>query len=163
MTRPVRALLVLALVASGCASEGAPPSASCEPEAGSVAVAFDGDACVLAEVVADTPSRQRGLMHREELGADAGMLFLFPETRGGGFWMKNTLIPLSIAFMSREGDRLEVLAILDMEPCKEDPCPTYDAGVQYDAALEVNVGWFGRAGVREGSVAEIRGSLPDPR
>lgn len=127
-----------------------------------VLVRFD-DATVAAEVVADDEGRQRGLMHREELDTDAGMLFLFAEPSSGGFWMKNTLIPLSIAYMSWEGDQdLRVLAVLDMEPCTADPCPGYPPGMSYDAALEVNQGWFDRNGVIPGDVAEVEGELPNP-
>ncbi|BDB10595.1 DUF192 domain-containing protein [Thermus thermophilus] len=99
--------------------------------------------------VADTPERwARGLMFRERLGEDEGMVFLFPEPTAGGFWMKNTLIPLSIAFFDRQG---VILRILDMEPCRADPCPVYYPGVVYQGALEVNQGWFRRRGLAEGA------------
>jgi uncharacterized membrane protein (UPF0127 family) len=98
--------------------------------------------------VADTPElRQLGLMHRESLDEEAGMVFVFFEEQQGGFWMKNTLIPLSIAFFDGQG---EILKILDMEPCEEDPCPIYDPGTTYMGALEVNQGAFDRWGVEEG-------------
>ncbi|MGQ9736074.1 MAG: DUF192 domain-containing protein [Thermaceae bacterium] len=94
--------------------------------------------------VADTPERwSRGLMLRKTLGE--GMVFLFPYPTGGGFWMKNTLIPLSIAFFDRQGI---ILRILDMEPCKKEPCPVYYPGVLYQGALEVNQEWFSRRGIR---------------
>ncbi|MGC8966911.1 MAG: DUF192 domain-containing protein [Thermus sp.] len=99
--------------------------------------------------VADTPERQaQGLMFRKSLGEDEGMVFLFPTPTAGGFWMKNTLIPLSIAFFNREGI---VLRILDMAPCRADPCPVYYPGVVYQGALEVNQGWFQRRGLKEGA------------
>ncbi|TBH17469.1 DUF192 domain-containing protein [Thermus thermamylovorans] len=99
--------------------------------------------------VADTPERQaRGLMFREALAEDEGMVFLFPAPTAGGFWMKNTLIPLSIAFFDREG---MILRILDMEPCRADPCPVYHPGVIYQGALEVNQGWFARHGLTPGA------------
>jgi uncharacterized protein len=75
------------------------------------------------------------------------MLFLFDEPRSGGFWMMNTLIPLDIAYLL-EG---EVVSIMQMDPCDEDPCPTYDPGLEYDAALEVNQGALAEAGVTEGT------------
>jgi uncharacterized protein len=117
------------------------------------------EAAFRVEVVADPPGRQQGLMHRTELAADAGMLFLFPDDRTGGFWMKDTLIPLSIAFMAADG---EVLAILDMEPCEADPCPSYDPGVSYRTALEVNQGAFDDAGVDTGWRADLPADLPEP-
>lgn len=95
--------------------------------------------------VADTPElRQRGLTGVESLPQEAGMLFLFPEDTQSGFWMKDTLIPLSIAFLGADGT---VLAVLDMEPCEADPCPTYSPGVSYRAALEVNQGRFDDLGL----------------
>ncbi|WP_243090992.1 DUF192 domain-containing protein [Thermus neutrinimicus] len=99
--------------------------------------------------VADTPERQaQGLMFRKSLGEDEGMVFLFPTPTAGGFWMKNTLIPLSIAFFDRQG---VILRILDMEPCRKDPCPVYYPGVVYQGALEVNQGWFQKRGLTPGA------------
>lgn len=98
--------------------------------------------------VADTPAeREAGLMNRESLAQNAGMLFEFDDDYRGGFWMKDTLIPLSIAFAGSEGP---ILRILDMEPCTADPCRVYDPGVAYRRALEVNQGAFERWGVSDG-------------
>lgn len=119
-----------------------------------------GEATFAVEVVADPDSRQQGLMHRTDLADDAGMLFLFPDEHSGGFWMRNTLIPLSIAFLASDG---EILSIMDMEPCEADPCPTYDPGMPYTAALEVNQGAFDDAGVTTGWQVELDDDLPDPR
>jgi uncharacterized protein len=109
---------------------------------------------VLVDVeVAQTPGqRRRGLMGREKLAADAGMIFLYFEPTEGGFWMKNTLIPLSIAFFDRDG---EIVDILDMEPCRADPCPSYFPDSPYFGALEVNAGAFRRWGVSEGDVIRM--------
>jgi uncharacterized membrane protein (UPF0127 family) len=107
--------------------------------------------------VADTDEkRQLGLMHRTELADDAGMLFVFDAEHSGGFWMKNTRIPLSIAYIGGDGT---ILRIMDMEPCRRDPCPTYDPGKPYHMALEANRGWFDQAGVTGGwtlSVEKVR-------
>lgn len=112
----------------------------------------DGSVLVNAEV-ADTPERtQLGLMHRTELADDAGMVFLFFQDTASGFWMKNTLIPLSIAFFDERG---EIVAILDMEPCEEDPCPIYDPGATYRGALEVNQGAFDEWGVEIGDIVRL--------
>jgi uncharacterized membrane protein (UPF0127 family) len=113
------------------------------------AVIATGAGQVVVDVeVADTGSeRQRGLMGRGFLDADAGMVFVFPRTTGAPFWMKDTLIPLSIAFYDADG---RILRILDMEPCRRDPCPLYSPGVAYRGALEVNRGAFERWGVEEG-------------
>lgn len=98
--------------------------------------------------VADTQrKRDKGLMFVRKLPENEGMLFVFPVKIYGGFWMKNTLIPLSIAFLDWDG---EILKILHMEPCKEDICPTYDPGISYHYAIEVNLGWFEKNQIKEG-------------
>src|SRR5918998_3546570 len=105
--------------------------------------------------VADEPDEWRvGLMHRRSLARNAGMVFVFPQPIRGGFWMKNTLIPLSIAFFDRRG---RILRIMVMTPCRADPCPTYDPKVAYKGALEVNRGSYGRWGVRRGDRIRLVG------
>ena len=91
--------------------------------------------------------RQQGLMHRRTLGPRAGMVFQYPSLTRGGFWMKNTLIPLDIAFYDGRG---RILRILQMKPCRADPCAVYDPGVAYRGALEVNAGSFRTLGVKRG-------------
>jgi len=100
--------------------------------------------------VADTPARrERGLMFRDSLSADAGMLFIYPDEDYRAFWMKNTRIPLSIAFAKSDG---WVSDILDMEPASLD---RRASGMRVQFALEMNRGWFKRHGVRVGSRIEI--------
>lgn len=171
MKRCLIAACVLFLIGSACGEDRAAPTPAATPEytpfataepPESVLVHFD-EATVTAEVAATTQARGFGLMRRTKLGADAGMLFLFPAPDSGGFWMRNTLIPLQIAFMRRPThDTFEVLALRDMVPCKKDPCTVYDPGLSYDAALEVNEGWFDAHAIREGSVARVEGTLPTP-
>ncbi len=91
-------------------------------------------------------------MGRTSLPADEGMLFTWHQDRSGAFWMKDTLIPLSIAFYGADG---RILRILDMTPCREDPCDLYDPGVAYRGALEVNRGAFGRLGISAGDRLRI--------
>ena len=103
--------------------------------------------------VADTPKiRDKGLMFVEKLPENEGMLFVFSGETYGGFWMKNTLIPLSIAFLDTDG---KILKILDMVPCKEDICPTYDPEIYYYYALEVNLGWFEKNQILEGDFVKL--------
>ncbi len=113
-----------------------------------VRIATDGGEVSVPVEVADSPDeRAVGLMNRESLPEDAGMIFLFEDDSDGGFWMKNTLVPLSIAFADADGT---ILRILDMDPCEADPCEIYDPEVSYRSALEVNQGAFDRWGVVEG-------------
>ncbi len=99
---------------------------------------------IKAEVAADGPSRTRGLMMRERLGPNEGMLFVFDQKAGHCFWMKNTLIPLSIAFLDDDGT---IANILDMKPHDESShCPVRP--VRY--ALEMEQGWFAKRGLKAG-------------
>lgn len=105
--------------------------------------------CINAETlyveIADKPYElQLGLMYRDTLPENRGMLFVFPYPQRLSFWMKNTYIPLSIAYIS--GD-WKILEIYDMEPLSEKPIISKNR-VQY--ALEVNKGWFEKRGVKIG-------------
>lgn len=113
-----------------------------------------GDGTIRLDLeIAETPAqRALGLMHRRSLAERAGMAFLFETKSTGGFYMKDTLIPLSIAFMDSKG---AILRILDMDPCEEEPCKVYYPHVTYTSALEVNQGAFLEWGVSEGDVVEL--------
>lgn len=88
--------------------------------------------------IADTfTSRQQGLMHITDLGDLDGMVFVFEEDSNGGFWMKNTLIPLDIAFFDSNGDFVDGFR---MEPCVTDECPSYVPSGSYRYALEMAAG-----------------------
>lgn len=103
--------------------------------------------------IADTPKkRDKGLMFVGKLPENEGMLFVFSGKTSDGFWMKNTLIPLSIAFLDSGG---KILKILDMVPCKEEECPTYDPELSYYYALEVNLGWFEKNQIKEGDLVKF--------
>jgi uncharacterized protein len=143
--RPRLALSVLILVGAAACGGGGEVEG---PRVVRVVIETRAGEQEVAVEVADTDAeRQRGLMQRTSLAADAGMVFVFPSETAGGFWMKNTLIPLSIAFYDAGG---RIVRILDMEPCRRDPCPVYDPGVAYVGALEVNQGAFRRWNVSEG-------------
>lgn len=104
--------------------------------------------------VADTdPERARGLMGRTALAEDRGMLFVFEEEQELSFWMKDTLIPLSIAYMDSEG---RIVDIQDMKALDDDP-PHYTSAEPARYALEVNKGFFQERGVEVGDRAELPG------
>lgn len=132
------------------------PSPSVEFPVGTVLLedAEDDDDPVLLTVeVAETPEQyQLGLMFRESLPDERGMVFVFFEDISSGFYMKNTLIPLSIAFFDING---KILRIMDMEPCEKDPCKVYNPGVAYRGALEVNQGAFERWDISEGDFVRL--------
>ena len=98
------------------------------------------------EIVQDVEARQQGLMHRDDLPMDEGMLFVFETTRILSFWMRNTFIPLDIAFITEDG---EVVDIQRMEPLNESKSYISTKPALY--ALEVNAGWFEKNGVKAGS------------
>ncbi len=152
-------LISLMVVGASCgplrstSEPSAPPETIApSPEAPfkSAAVLIDterGSVIFEAEVAQTEAERQQGLMGRDELGEGEAMLFVFFEPTSGGFWMKDTKIPLSVAFLSRDS---RILQVIDMEPCEKDPCPIYAPDEPYDAALEVNQGALDAAGVSVG-------------
>jgi len=105
------------------------------------------------EIAGTNPTREQGLMFRRSLAPRAGMAFVWPTDVTGAFWMKNTPIPLSIAFYNRRG---RILRMMDMTPCRADPCPVYDPRTRYRGALEVNRGAFKRWQVRVGDRIVVR-------
>ena len=103
-----------------------------------------GTNLIHAEVAANDADREQGLMYRKSLGPNAGMLFVFDDVAGHCFWMKNTLIPLSIAFI---GDNGVITDIDEMAAETENNhCPT--RAIRY--ALEMDKGWFTKHGIKPG-------------
>ncbi len=105
------------------------------------------------EVAKTDEERARGLMGRERLPADQGMVFLYRQPVTNRFWMKDTLIPLSIAFWNEAG---RIVAILDMPPCEQEPCPTYGPDDPYVGAVEANRGFFAENGAQAGDRVELQ-------
>ena len=103
------------------------------------------------ELALTSASRSLGLMHRRRAPAD-GMLFVFPYETTGGFWMKNTLVPLRIVFFNANGIRVRQLS---MTPCRTDSCPIYSPGRNYRFALELRASDT-RAAKQLGPVRELR-------
>ncbi|GBC86122.1 hypothetical protein HRbin12_00106 [bacterium HR12] len=144
MVGVTRALVILVVLASiaGCAGRAD------RTDTAVLTIATDRGAVTLRVEVADEPAeRARGLSGRESLPADAGMAFLWDEPVRARFWMKDTRIPLQIAFWDERG---RILAILDMEPCRASPCPTYGPDRPFLGAAEANTGWFTEHGVAVG-------------
>lgn len=109
---------------------------------------------VLAEVARTPKKRAQGLMHRKSLGANRGMLFVFPETATQSMWMVNTFIPLSVAFIDRQG---VILNIADMAPQTKD---VHSSRGNAKYALEMNSGWFARHGIIAGAKVEGLAAAP---
>jgi uncharacterized membrane protein (UPF0127 family) len=116
---------------------------------------------VRLEVAADPAARARGLMGRAEVPEGTGMVFLYPGDVAEAYWMKNTLVPLSIAFVAADG---RVVSVAEMTPCTADPCPSYPPAGPYRYAVELPAGAFEAAGVGEGDkvVPVDPAALPEP-
>lgn len=113
-----------------------------------------GGETVKAEIARSPAEQARGLMYRRELGRNEGMIFVYEQERVLSFWMKNTFVPLDIAYIKADGT---IATIRQMQPLSEAP---HSSRVPVLYALEVNQGWFARHGVQEGSKAVFE--LPTP-
>ena len=112
---------------------------------------------IQAELANTFETRMTGLMHRKQLGANSGMLFVFPDVAPHCMWMKNTLVPLSVAFIDERG---VILNIADMQPqTEESHCATAPARF----ALEMNQGWFAAKGIKPGARLSGIEKAPPPR
>jgi uncharacterized membrane protein (UPF0127 family) len=130
-----------------------PPGAASRPTAtkATALLTLDG-VSFRPELAMNSGRRSFGLMERKRAPAD-GMLFVFPEDTTGGFWMKNTLVPLKIVFFNSEGRRVRRMF---MTPCKADEsCPTYDPGRRYRYALELRASDT-RPAARIGPLTKLR-------
>jgi hypothetical protein len=135
-------LVVIALTAAACSSADPVPTTSTIPlpaasgalDQFEIVTRITVDDDVYRVAVADTPERRaRGLMGVTELGEREGMLFIFETDVDTGFWMKDTLIPLDIAFFDPSGSYVDGF---EMEPCLQNPCPSYTPSGSYRYAVE---------------------------
>jgi len=128
--------------------------ASCEQQKLRTTVLYiekqnSGTVEITAEIARTDEEHARGLMYRKNLPDGEGMLFVFDRDQPLSFWMKNTIIPLSIAFISSDG---RIIDILDMQPNDLNSVKS-SRSVRY--ALEVPQGWFGRVNVMVGDIVKI--------
>ncbi len=110
------------------------------------------------EVASTQESRTKGLMFRDSLGANEGMLFLYPQQQRLSFWMKNTLIPLDMVFVANDWTVVGVLE--NVPPLNETP-RFIDANSQY--VLEFKAGTAQRVGIVKGTAVRVKGELPPVR
>jgi uncharacterized protein len=139
--------LLLAAVACGSAAARDP-----DPPAGLSIRTAEGTVTLEVEVADTAAERQAGLMGRESLNPYDGMAFVWDEPVEATFWMKDTRIPLSIAFWD---DRGRIISILDMDPCTGDPCPSFGPEEPFVGAVEVGQGAFAMQGVAVGDTVEL--------
>ncbi|WP_265947870.1 DUF192 domain-containing protein [Dechloromonas sp. A34] len=110
-----------------------------------------------AEVAADQQNRMLGLMNRKAMAPQRGMLFVFPQQNTHCMWMRNTLIPLSVAFLDEDGI---IINIENMQPQTED---NHCARVPARYALEMNLGWFAQRGIKPGTRLKGIDKAPRPQ
>ena len=136
-----RAAATRFLAAAAVAVSVAAPAADSPMKTTTVKV---GAHALRVEVAATDAEREKGLMFRKSMAANDGMLFVFDEAAYHAMWMKNTLIPLSVAFLDRDG---VILNVLDMEPQTLD---SHQAAGPAIYAIETNKGWYAAHQVKAG-------------
>jgi hypothetical protein len=145
----LRLALIGTMIASSTAAAQQPPLPTMPLNA--------GIHLIQAEVANTFETRMTGLMHRKQLGANSGMLFVFPDLGRHCMWMKNTLVPLSVAFIDERG---VILNIADMQPLDE---TSHCAKGPARFALEMNQGWFAAKGIKPGARISGIEKAPPPR
>jgi len=152
--RLVLALVAVGLAADGCDGQRSPPPPPPAPSAAkTIADYFTvrvGGRPVRLQVAVTTPEMERGLMERTRLGADEGMLFVYPSPQAMSFWMHDTPTPLDLGYFGADGTLREVYPLL---PFDERPVSSRSKELQY--ALEMNQGWFSAQGVRPGAQLDL--------
>jgi hypothetical protein len=110
--------------------------------------------CFSVEIASSREERGKGLMFRESLGDQSGMLFIFQEEGKHSFWMKNTLIPLDIIWMDKNKEVVFIKE--DARPCKEDPCPGVAPDKNALYVLELKSGTASKIGLKTGDKAVFK-------
>lgn len=145
---PIVTLAVALTALAACSLSAAQAGSACD---GLPAAVFqvEGSPRLTLEVARSDQERAAGLMLRDTLGADSAMIFVFPQPTTARFWMKDTRIPLSIAFVGADGT---ILDIQDMQPMSLE---AHGPAAPYLYAIEANQGWFAAHGVAAGQRVEL--------
>ncbi|MEO6919934.1 MAG: DUF192 domain-containing protein [Collimonas sp.] len=145
--RKIRAIYLAAATASIAAFTALPASAQESQQLPTISLNI-GIHVIKAEVAHSDEQREQGLMFRKKMGANEGMVFVFDTPAGICMWMKNTLIPLSVAFIDKKG------AILNVEEMKAQTLDSHCAQGAASYALEMNKSWFKDKNIKPGTVIE---------
>jgi uncharacterized membrane protein (UPF0127 family) len=148
-------LLTLGLLAMPATGRAQAIAANCDPSTPYAEVEIDGTPRVQPLEIASTePQREQGLMYRQSLDPDGGMVFIYDQQSDEGYWMHNTYVPLSIAWIDQNGT---IVDLQDMQPLTD---TVHMPAAPYWYALEVNQGWFAQHGVGIGQ--QVVFCLPQP-
>ena len=145
---------MMATLALAFSAAALPPSA---PTKLSTMTLKAGGQTVTAEIAANDATRQQGLMFRTKMGTNDGMLFVFPQLGYHAMWMKNTFIPLSVAYLDDAG---KILSIHEMEAHNE---TAHQSQGPARYALEMNTGWFTRHKIAVGDTVKGLDKAPKPQ
>jgi uncharacterized membrane protein (UPF0127 family) len=148
------ALLALTMLAAPFAACGGDDDGGPAQPTAAVVTFNDGDVALTVEVADEPAERSEGLSGRNSLAEDAGMLFVYTEDSTVSFTMRETLVPLSIAFVAADG---RIVDIQDMEPLSQ---VSYASPEPFRYAIEANQGWFADNDVSAGELADVAGALP---
>jgi uncharacterized membrane protein (UPF0127 family) len=153
-------IVIIAALLLGCGvNNSVPPPTSTQPALTAAAagprIVFPDNFVVHVEIASDDSTRAQGLMFRDQLAPDRGMIFLFPKSGDYPFWMKNTLIPLDMIWIDDQRRIVHVAA--NVPPCKADPCPSVPAGGNAMYVLEVAAGVASRHGLAKGQTLRFEG------
>lgn len=113
-----------------------------------------GETCVNVEIAASSAAMQKGLQGRESLGADEGLLFVFPDDSLHQFWMKGMKIPIDIIWLDANKQVASIVA--GAEPCTEEPCKIYHPSQTGRHVLEVNAGFCATHNIKVGTQLEFK-------
>ncbi|HEY8900451.1 MAG TPA: DUF192 domain-containing protein [Chthoniobacterales bacterium] len=144
MFRPVACFLFASLLFSGTVLSQVPDKP--QPKLPTISLSI-GDRKLATEVADDDTERETGMMFRTEMADGTAMLFVFNVPQRRGFWMKNTIIPLSVAYLNASG---MILEIHDLQPKDERAVTSQFDTIAY--AIEVPQGWFSKNGILPGSM-----------
>jgi uncharacterized protein len=150
-SRFLRAAVLLSLVVlTGCGRAEAGKNAAPKTVEDRFAIKI-GERTVQMQIAALPAEMQKGLMFRDKMGADEGMLFVYDSPQQMGFWMRNTKLALDIGFVSPEGELQEIYALYPL-----DERTVSSRGRRLQFALEMNQGWFKQHGVKLGAKLDLK-------
>lgn len=145
-------LLILSVLAAACGRSWEDGTSSEELPQGVLEIGDDDPLVIEVDLALTNRDQAKGLMEVEEIPDEYGMVFLWSDSGTHSFYMKNTLIPLDIAWWDEDG---RIVDIQTMQPCIEDPCATYAPAAEHIGAVEVNAGLLESAGIEVGDPVRL--------